>query len=295
MRENVTVDKALNRGQLILIVVPLLTMTMVFGLLIYLIIKKIIDSPVYIPLMLVVGITSGWLVWSYNVVKWKVWAFENVRNVHELRRKAIDQKLIWPDGNWFNKSEIWAYEQKRKWKHIEKKFEVNDEYRDDFSIPKETKLYFSRVEIYLGFIIGPLLLFIPFYVFDGTKNYILIVGPFIGIYFIYRGFKKFKNRNQPQLILDDKGIYIEKFKNKFLWDRVIQVTVTVNKSGSYLNLFYVDEEALPLESFQEGEEDVEDTYALHSISSEINEYNMSVKKIEYRVYVYRRRFENINS
>jgi hypothetical protein len=40
------------------------------------------------------------------ITKWRVWAFENVRNVHELKKRAIQEKLISADSSIFEKTEI---------------------------------------------------------------------------------------------------------------------------------------------------------------------------------------------
>lgn len=294
MKEQVSVKKAIKRGTILLVVAPLIAMTIVFGTVIFLMIQKILDGPLVIVLMLVAGISAGWLVWSFNVVRWKLWAYENVRNVHELNRKAIEANLIWPDGSWSNKTEIWTYTQKQKFNRLKKKFDLADEYHDDLFIPKETRLFYSKNEVYLGFLIGSFLLFLFFYTYSEKLNFIMLLLPLLGFYFIYRGFKKFRGRNQPQLILDDKGIYIEKFRRKYLWDKIIEVTVSVDKSGSYLNLQYIEEEAIPLDTFHREEEDTENAYHLHNIATEINEFNMSVDNIEQRVYVYRKRHEKNN-
>jgi hypothetical protein len=290
MRENITVSKALNRSKILLVAAPLIAMMVVFGLSIFAIGKKLVPGPIAVPLMLIIGIGSGWLVWSFNVVKWKIWAYENVRNVHELTRKAINQNLIWPDGSWCNKTEIWSYDQKQKFRQLEKKFDIEDEYHDDLSIPKETSLYYSKVEIYLSLAIGAFFVFAFFY-FGDRHNYIWIIMPLFGIYFIYRGFKKFINSNKPQLIINDSGIYIDKNKENYVWDRITGLMVYSDKTGSFLSFLYIDQEPLPGDSFHKDEEDVGDTYVLNAIQTEINEFNLSVAKIEKLLQIYRVRFE----
>lgn len=35
------------------------------------------------------GFVLGWLVWSFMITQWRIWAFGNGRNVHELKKRAI--------------------------------------------------------------------------------------------------------------------------------------------------------------------------------------------------------------
>lgn len=54
------------------------------------------------------GFVFAWTWWSYFIVKWRLWAFNSVKaeNWPELKRRAIEEKLIWEDGNYFEKTEI---------------------------------------------------------------------------------------------------------------------------------------------------------------------------------------------
>ena len=57
---------------------------------------------------LILGFCLGWLWWSYKIVKWRIWAFENTNKEDwiTLKYEAIEQQLIWEDGNIFEKTEI---------------------------------------------------------------------------------------------------------------------------------------------------------------------------------------------
>lgn len=288
MKETVTVEQALNKGRMQLVILPMLIIVGGIGIGVF--IKRYYFNDTWvIAIATVASFIISWLAWSYLVVSWKVWAFGNVRNVNELERKAIEQKMIWPDGSWFNKTEIWSYEQKQQWHHIEKKFLEKDVYKDDLAVPKETRLYYSKVEVYLGMIIGCVLIFIFFYLFGYRKNYIWTVAPLFGVYFLYKGIKKFLARNQPQLIIDSEGVYVEKRNEKFLWQRINSWTIRIDRSGSYFDFFYKDEEPMPDEAFHPEELDEEDYFRLDKIEIEINEFNLSVAKIEKLLQVYEAR------
>ncbi|MFL6575901.1 MAG: hypothetical protein ACJ8MR_04760 [Povalibacter sp.] len=52
------------------------------------------------------GFIVAWLWWSVAVPKWRLWAYERVEDIGELKRSAIDAQLLWPDGSIFEKTEI---------------------------------------------------------------------------------------------------------------------------------------------------------------------------------------------
>jgi hypothetical protein len=63
----------------------------------------------------------AWLIWLFMITKWRIWAFQNVRNVHELKKRAIIEILIWEVGNFFEKTEIRSNHDKIKLKQLEVK------------------------------------------------------------------------------------------------------------------------------------------------------------------------------
>lgn len=74
-----------------------------------------------IALILLVSVIIGWVWWSYQIVKWKCWAFSKVRKQesHDLYIKAIGVGLIWEAGSVFNKTEIWTAADKIKWSKLD--------------------------------------------------------------------------------------------------------------------------------------------------------------------------------
>jgi len=61
----------------------------------------------------VVGVT-GWIiaipvVWlrrSIMITKWKIWAYTNADDVVELKKKAIEQKILYPNDHILTRTEI---------------------------------------------------------------------------------------------------------------------------------------------------------------------------------------------
>ena len=61
------------------------------------------------PALLIVAFSSpltGWIWWSVAVPKWKLWAYSRVDDVQALKMAAIGDRLIWPDGHIFGKTEL---------------------------------------------------------------------------------------------------------------------------------------------------------------------------------------------
>lgn len=105
MFETVTVDEAISKGKRMINYPGFSIMLIILGLCFYLGIEKI--WPFWIvPVGFVLAFVVAWLYWSIMITKWRLWAFNNVRNVHELKRRAIQEKLIWPDHSIFEKTEI---------------------------------------------------------------------------------------------------------------------------------------------------------------------------------------------
>ena len=96
MREQITVDKAIKRGHLVINVPVFFLMMGTPCLAMYLFSEKLIPDW-GIAVSFLIGFLFAWLYWSYGITKWRIWAFEYVRNVHELKKKAIQQGLVWKD------------------------------------------------------------------------------------------------------------------------------------------------------------------------------------------------------
>lgn len=271
MRGNVSVQEALKKGRFTLVYLPMLILLGSIGVTIYLVHSALVFGWT-MPVLIIMGFISSWLVWSINVNKWKVWAFENVRNVHELKRKAIEEKLIWPDGSWFEKTEFKNNEQKQKLKYLEKKFLDEDVYFDDFNIPNETKIFYSKTSILFGFTIGSVLIGFTFYSFyiDETSFYLLFITG-LGLYFLYFSVSKIIKKG-PQLILNPKGIKLYK-KELCEWHLIHKDIVIQRKRGKHV-YYYLEFE-----------------YKNDEIEVELNDLGVKNDELEHLLRVYRLRYE----
>ena len=144
MKQEISVKKAINRGHL-MVNIPVFICIIGFpAITIYLSRKGIIPGW-GIVIGSLIGFAISWFIWSFMITKWRIWAFENVRNVHELKKRAIEQKLLWKDGSVFEKTEIKSHRDKLKLKKLEDKFEKEDVYREDYFLASRTEIFYSKL------------------------------------------------------------------------------------------------------------------------------------------------------
>lgn len=274
MRESVTVAQAISKGKIKLVYLPMILIFLSIGIGIYLQTLKLIDGWMIAPIC-VIGLLLAWLTWSYFVVKWKVWAFENVRNVHELKRKAIQNNLIWKDESWLNKTEIINYEQKQKLKYLEKRFIEKDVYYDDSTVPKETIIKFSKGGIAFGLLFGSAAIAFPMYLFlDGDSNYFYLIFIIVGGLLLYNSIKRIMAK-EASIIINSLGIKLAKIE--FMsWNSISDDVVEPRNSGKnksyYLNFMYHGE----------------------NFDIQIDDLDTTVEKLEKLLHVYRVRYEKNN-
>ena len=153
------------------------------------------------------SIIFGILWWSISITKWRIWAFENVRNVHELRQEAINAQLIHPEGSWLERLEIRNDNQKRKIKSLEKKFlspDIPEAVEDDGSTPHETLIFYSKTSQAIFWIIGIGIMCWGIVLIINTDLLMFLIVP-IGIIAL-RHATKLPKTNEPIITLNEKGI-----------------------------------------------------------------------------------------
>jgi uncharacterized membrane protein YciS (DUF1049 family) len=268
MDGSVTVEQALSKGRWQLKYLP---MIVTFGCIIgcYFLVEYTFLEGYIILIGFVLGFSMGWLVWNYYVMKWKIWSYENVRNIHELQRKAVEEKLIWNSGSWFEKTEFKNYEQKQKLKQLEKKFLEKDVFRDDVSVPKETVIYYSRSTI-----VFLLVLYLGISVLGGyfllEEDYFGLLFLGFGLYLSYNQIKKVSDKS-PQIVINDKGIRL-KNENLISWDKIYDDKV-YNQSNGKSSTNYL---------------------AFNDEEISIDDLGISFSELEKLLHVYRVRYEKYN-
>lgn len=241
MKEQITVDKAIMIGYLMVNVPVFIVIIGCPAFALYLSRQNLI-SGWGIGMGFLIGFVLAWLVWSIMITKWKIWAFEHVRNVHELKKRAIQEKLIWKDGSFFENTEIKNSKDKARLKKLEKKFEKEDEYKEDYSLPSKTEIFYSKALSY--FELGTSILIIGvgiYFLLKGETNY-YILGSVMFVIGLYSAVKESRKAlNKPQITVDDTGITTKNvgFKD---WSSIKNEEVIQEGYGksakSYLAYFY---------------------------------------------------------
>ncbi|MHA7943714.1 hypothetical protein ACJOV8_011635 [Formosa sp. 3Alg 14/1] len=270
MKTPLTVDKAITRGLLVINPPVMLIMLGIPGITLYLSAEK--SMPNWsIVISFLLGFGLAWTYWSFAITKWRIWAFENVRNVHELKKSAIENGLIWTDTKWFNKTEIKSEADKLKWKLLLKKFEKEDDYFEDCSLPIRTRVYFSKFKSTYNFILMLICLFTGLFLLLKSDSYIIGTGlSLVGAYLAYKELKPLLN-NAAQLIIDNKGIETtaSNFKS---WAEIKHEEVIMEGAGKTTRFYLIY------------------TYNNGSEKLLLDDFNMSPKDIETALRTYRIRY-----
>jgi len=247
MFETVSVDDAIQKGSR-MVVYPRLILFIGSLLIVFYWGMSNNFSASFVFLAIAAGLVVGWLYWSVASTKWKVWAYDNVRNVHELQKRAIKEGIIAKDGSFWDNTVIKTADDRQKLDSLQSKFDVPDIFMDDYQVPPETQIFYSKSKNLFGLIVGFLLLT------GGTLIMILLkefVGIFLlgaGLYLVYMEYRRVTNTD-PQIILNAEGISTS--STPFhgwtdVWDEDV-IVVSHGKSSTH-NLVY---------SYQDGNENMD--------------------------------------
>lgn len=205
MNETVTVDKAISKGHqmvtypgmAIFIITILLSFYMVF--LQFIPIEAFLFSAIPAAGLM-------WLWWSFMITKWRIWAFQHVRNVHELKKRAIQEKLIWKDNSFFEKLEIRSTSDKEKLTLLQAKFEEEDLFTNDPGIANETYIYYAKGKNFAEMVVMLACFSIGMYLLLTSDAFGMgLILTITGAIFAIKEYKEATNTT-PQIIISDKGI-----------------------------------------------------------------------------------------
>lgn len=243
MPKEVSVDKAIKRGHLTVNLPVLLCLIGIPAISVLLYKQELIEAW-GIAIAAIIGFITAWIVWSFMITKWRIWAFEHVRNVHELKKRAIEEKLIWKDGNSFEKTEIRSKSERIKLNEIKRKFLKKDSFQEDPSVPKISKIYYSRKDSNIQLVLSLLLVVmsIYFYLEDVTKFTVLAtILMAAALFYLFKAIKKILD-NKPQITIDSNGIRIKSEPLKS-WYEIFDEQVVQEGFGASSEIFliYYDE------------------------------------------------------
>lgn len=223
------------------------------------------------------GFFLAWLYWSIGITHWKIWAFANVRNVHELKRKSIARQIVWHDDSWFSKTEIWSSANRERWKALQPKFALKDEYPELNLLPTETLLYYSRQKLRWMLFFYAILLIIGGLGLCWLGHY--LIGAIHATVFSWSllGYLRKYYNPAPQLIIGDKGI---EFSNKEVYTWAAIRDISIESEGSGLN----HQNILQFERRNDGE----------IIDKQVDFLTCEIEEIERLLTLYRIRGKRMN-
>jgi hypothetical protein len=185
--------------------------------------------------------------WSKRTTRWKLWAFENVKNVHELSYVAYRAALFAKHGSFWDKITLQTKSDREQWANLQIKFERADVFEDDVDVPAKTVIYFTTTSrlllilLYLGIgAIGLQFTIAAFY--PGSKKWVALVSISLMAWMLYLILMMIKDivSHRPQITLDDKGI--ETVKGGFnSWSAISNMRLTPGSKhdvGSILRYQY---------------------------------------------------------
>ena len=130
MKKHKSINEVLKKGQ-ISVNLPV-TIILVGGLILSIFLLPLILPEEDVGIGILIGVilcfVSAWLWWSYKIVKWRIWAFENTKKYdwNNLKQRAVSQQLIWSDGSIFEKTEIRSKEENQKINKINFEIKQNE-------------------------------------------------------------------------------------------------------------------------------------------------------------------------
>ena len=240
MKKHKSIKEVLTKGQLW---VNLPAVIIMFGTpLVVFFITSLFFSKNYSLFLAFVGLLFGGVLggvwWSFLITKWRIWAFKSTqkKDWKELKRKAIEELLIWHDGAFFERTEIRSKKQQKIIKSIDAEIEnLPAIFEDDLSIPKATYYFYDRGEIIHNLLTNIILIGVGIFVI--LKNDILIGIALIGMGIYFFKFKNLKNINNKDVQLSISEIGIDMKFEKFgliEWGNIEKIAI--NQKNGYLQL-----------------------------------------------------------
>lgn len=229
--------------------------------------------------VLPIGFLLAQLFWCHAVTRWRIWAFENVRNVHDLGQKAIELNLIFDENDWRNKLVFSPESYEQKWRVLERKFSKKDVFKEDRATPKVSVIYFSKGKN--GFKLFHMLLYVAlgmYLLYDHNDLWNIFLGVALTLGGGYYGCIRLNKvlDTSPQIVIDSKGIktVATKFKS---WNEIKNIKVSTtygfDNRTAYHYLIYDYEgggEELSIDGYNIEPHELEDLVRTHRIRSDKN-------------------------
>jgi hypothetical protein len=130
-----------------------------YAVIFLILLSRIIDKPLtknlnwqYHTLFFILNIALIFLYWSIAVSRWRVWAFSRITDIENLYKRAVDDYILPQEGNFFRRLEWKTTYQKAFWADVRHRLiqgTAIKEVVEDFDLPKEKYIYYSRSDLWL--------------------------------------------------------------------------------------------------------------------------------------------------
>lgn len=237
--KNVSVDEAMKKGKWLCVFWPLISF--ILPIIIGVFLKEYYAESYILPIAgFITGLVLSFFIWGITSVRWKIWAYTHVRNIHELHRRAVNEKLIWNHGSFFNRFEIKSTAQPMALERLETRFDEPEEFYDDVTVPHSSYFYISKTTMYLKLGGGILAFGFGIYLYfnaETTKEKLIVyAAPAVAVMLIYQAYKGLSNK-KPVLVLDEEGVRLQK-KGLMLWEDIYNIDVLIKDKEQVLSFYY---------------------------------------------------------
>jgi hypothetical protein len=142
MHQKVSVDEAIKKG-IYTVNLPAL-LIFIIGLIASFAMAFLFFKPYAMIPGLVFSYILATVYRTLMAAKWRIWAFDSVRNVRELRERALSEKLMYLNNRpGFGIINYNSESQKQRWEQLQVRFQQPDVFVDDKLVPVETVIRYS--------------------------------------------------------------------------------------------------------------------------------------------------------
>jgi hypothetical protein len=216
----------------LMINVPAFIISLGLPILVFNLIENLLLRIILILFSFVVGVAISWLLWSVLITKWRLWAFNRVDEDYWVRLKelAIENRLIWEDGNDFGQTEIRNAKDDSEITEISERIsglEQIEEIKLDLQIPEKVGYKFKRSEIIVESLSKILVLTVALGLLF-TNKFVLSLILLVIIIFYGDSYRRIPHifNNNDYLIVSNKGIQIEFPKSQFIsWQDIERIEI----------------------------------------------------------------------
>jgi len=209
--DSITVDQAIKKGRWLLFWAPILILLGGTALLACTFLYFIAGDKIWVNIICTIAIftlpASLCMIYYFIMLpRWRIWAFSNVRNVHELKQRAILRQIYPKDGSFIWRLEIKKAEQKQQITELERRFDVADMFNDDPNIPSETTYCYSPILSFFYFLFSVASVTATVFFIINREWWLSIILLASTIFLVRMSYQRYMLNGQVLLKICDDGI-----------------------------------------------------------------------------------------